>query len=94
MTTTPTPSPAPVAELNDEQIDKMVDAWFTVPDDPTDYRARMRQALGAIESPAVVDGSAPILRKLVEQIDKAVFVDENGHPLKMNAAYLAAKEAL
>ncbi|MFG6441109.1 hypothetical protein [Roseateles sp. LKC17W] len=48
----------------------------------------------AAQSPAVGADALPALRKLVEQIDKAEFVDENGHPIKMNAAYLAAKELL
>jgi hypothetical protein len=48
----------------------------------------------ATSAPAVGDGAVPILRKLVEQIDKAEFVEENGHRLKMNTAYIAAKELL
>lgn len=35
-----------------------------------------------------------VLAKLVEQIEKADFRDEHGHPLKNNAHYIAAKASL
>ena len=37
---------------------------------------------------------ADALQSLIDQIDKANFQDELGHPLRMNVAYFSAKDAL
>jgi len=37
---------------------------------------------------------AEALQSLIVQIDKANFMDELGHPLRMNVAYFSAKDAL
>lgn len=65
MTTTTQPAELPA--LSDEQIDKMVDAWFAASaENAHDYRARMRAALAASAAKAVPDGFAKELAEFIE----------------------------
>ena len=53
-----------------------------------------REAMQLRKRLAQAERLAEALLSLIDQIDKANFMDELGHPLRMNVAYFSAKDAL